>query len=557
MRWSILLPTGEYLDTPPDFSLQFELNNLVFSTSDTSNLQGSFSFPVDVPLTKRMKEQLGFPHRIDIMNRSLSIDGVKAIAGGVELFVGTMSISNVSNSSARMTLVAKPLDTLKTKKLHELDFEGPRVIVHSSWPEFMKDTADLPEDYDFAFFYVSDDANGTHAGFNLWDNVAEEFLLDNSLATPFVRLDYLLRRMLSETGYSFSNEFQNTVELGRLYVFNNADARVLSETTHEPELQFSFELNKHLPPISCAEFLKKLMAQWNLGIFSNIFEKRISIIPLKTVLQRAAKFDWTEYALNDLEIISDEKTKAPGYYNYAQPNAIPSYVPPVEDAELINTAKDVDDALPLDPGYYYVETNSNYIKVTDGLFGERQALCHRGVRIGDGDDYGAGMEALFDFLDQNTWSGPLSTWVDDGGYRWEQTDFPIALMFYRGLQDCIIGANRSTLCGNSVWLDGVGAPGGKAKIVTGGTDVAEATLSLNWFGPYGLYENYHKVWANTIRNGTHGEQSFIMPLSMIKQFSFADKIRVGNMDYFIKKLRIQKLLDRGRVLVRASFVTVI
>lgn len=554
--WSIKLASGEFLDTGSGLNLQFELNNQVFSTSDTTTLPGSFSFPVEVLLTPNMRKQLAFPDRIDVASRTSTYEGVTIYAGGVPFIEGTLRVTQTSKSRIRLQLISNPIASLKSKKLTELDFEGPRVVAPSSWPDYMFDTADDPESFDFAFFHVFNDS--VNPSFNTFDDIAETFTPTGSIVTPFMRLDYLLNRMFALTGYQFANDWQsNNLELGRLYVFNNVDVRVLTETDpHTPALPDEFELNKHLPPIPCSEFLKKLLAQWCLGLFTNIFTKKTSLVPLKNLLSRPAKHDWSKYAIDDLTIANSDIAEAPGYYNYPQPNALPPYAPPVEEAQLINTTADANDALPLDPGFFYIETNSNYLEFRFGSFGDQLAFCHRGVRVGTGPDYQSGMDGMLEFISGAFWAGPFSGWVDNDGYKWDQTNFPTALIFYRGLQDCIVGANRATVNGNSVWLDGVGAPDGKAKLVTGGVEVGEATQSLNWFGPYGLYENYHKAWNAALR-GTPVTQSFIVPMSMLKEFSFEDKIRVGNMEFYLKRIRVQRLVDKDRVIIEASMLSVI
>jgi hypothetical protein len=557
MRWRIQLPNGVFLDTPIELELQFELNNQVFSGSSTSALPGSYSFPVQIPLTPLMRKQLNHLERIDTVTRVRSIPGACAYAEGVKMFPGTLKIFEVDSFSVKISLISNPVASLKEKTLPQLDLEGPRVVAPTAWADYMKDTADNPEDYDHAFFYVFND-NGNPV-FNLWDDIAEEFtLIDASVVTPFIRLNYLLERMFLQTGYQFVNNWQSTsLELNRLYVFNNADARVINTALPTALiLPDEFELNKHLPPINQAEFLKKLVAQWGLGLFTNIFEHSISLTPLKDILARAPKHDWTEYALYNPSIIVDDGNIPPGYYNYPQPTQIPPYAPPVEDATIYNTTTDINADLPVPVGYYYIETNSNYIQFRDPAFGDRLALCHRGVRVGSGPDYESGMEGLFEFISGCLWDGPYSGWIDNDGFKWEQTNFPCALMFYRGLQDCIVGANKSTLNGNSVWLDGIGAPDEKAKLTAGGVVLGEASQSLNWFGPYGLYENYHRTWSEMLRNNKPVKQTFHIPIQTLTSFSFEDKIRVGNMVYFVKSLGIRKLLHDGLVQVEASMLSI-
>lgn len=558
MRWAIELPSGEFLDTPDNLSLSFELNNQVFSTSDTSGLSGSFTFPVDVVLTKRMKTQLGFPNRVDSASRVSTIENCWVLAGGVRLFLGTLKVIESGQRSAKISIISNPVASLKDTKLPELDLQGLRNVAPATWPDYMKLTVDNPEDYDHIFMPVYNDQDG-QPGFNDWDVILEEFAIATCTVTPFVRLDYLLTRIFRVTGWQFSNQFQSgSLELGRLYVFNNVDSKVVTDNaTPTPELPDSFSLNQHLPDITCAEFLKKLMAQWGLGLFYNVFTRQIAIIPLKTILTKAARHNWTAYAIND-EVIA-APSDVPGYYNYEQSTSIPAEAPAVEDVQLIRTVTEFNDLSPLAAGYYYIETNS-VLHYTKGNVNDivNYRLVHRGVRVGSGSDYQAGMDAIWDQIEAHAWAGEFTGYVAEGTeYKFQKNDYPVALMFYRGLQDVISGGNRSPLCGNSVWLDGIGTPGDKAKLTTGGIEVGEAQYSLNWHGQYGLYEQWHKKWSEMLRIGKHCTQSFIIPLSIITDFSFSDKVRVGDMDFFIKRLRIKKLLSKGRVEVEASLITVI
>jgi len=57
--------------------------------------------------------------------------------------------------------------------------------------------------------------------------------------------------------------------------------------------------------------------------------------------------------------------------------------------------------------------------------------------------------------------------------------------------------------------------------------------------------------------GKHVTQTFTLPITELVKFSFEDKVRVVNMDYFVKRLRVQKLIGRGLALVEASMVSTV
>lgn len=559
MKWAIELPDGQFLDTAPDFELQFELNNIVFSSSETASLPGSFSFPVDVPVTKRMRAQLGHPTRVDTANRTSYIDGVWALAGGIRLFYGTLKLVESSQKTIKLTLISNPVAALKDTLLPALDLGGARTVAPTSWVDHMKETVDTPEDYDYIFLPVGNE-NAPDPSWNNWDLVDEVFVESGSIITPSIRLEYLLERIFALAGgWAFGNQFQaGSLELGRLYVFNNVDARVLTDSiTPTLALPDDFLLNKHVPNITCAEFLKKLMSQWCLGLFVNVFTKEVKLIALKDLLRRPATHDWTEYAVPDLTI--SEPTKVPGYYNYDNTaSTIPAEAPAVEDAILLRTTTEFN-AGPLTEAYYYIETNSVMHKHGSGVYDNvNYRLVHRGVRVGDGEDYQAGMAAIWDQIEAYQWKGGYTGYiVEDGEYKFQKEDYPVALLFYRGLQNVISGGGLSPLCGNSVWLDGVGTPGDHAKLVTGGVEVGESEQSLNWFGDYGLYEKYHRTWSTMLRDGKHCSQTFILPISTLISFSFAEKVRVGDMDFFLKRIRVAKLLNQGLVQIEVSMISVL
>lgn len=566
--WKIQMPSGEYLDTPPGFALSFELQNQVFAGSNTDVLPGSFSFPAELPLTGRNKALLGNPQRPDNAAAWKSWPDTWVYADGVALFLGELKIRSCTQTKASINITANPLTTLKDITLPEIDMEGQRTIgPWASFAAYQKFVAQNSNDYDFVFFEVEAyDPVGPGFYYNRFDPISGEFVENVSVLTPFVRLSYLLHRAFLQyaPGYTFDNAWQGLdPELQNLYIFNNADCRVItSYTPHTVTEPFKLNLGKHLPKIKFVDFLKKVIAQWGLGVFTNVWNKQIRIAPLQGILTRQPEYDWTPYALADATI--EDAAGAPGFYNYPQASDVLPEMPPIETMPVFLSDKDWDDrTTPLAQGYYYLEFISVVIEVNATGFERFSGLYHRGERPGDGPDYQAGMECLFDGngFGMRTIGGEASRWyaVDDAGttkYEWRDNPAPIALMLYRGWQEHGTGFEPMPVAQNCVWDLHHNSPD-RVEIAENGTPIATARRSLNWFGDYGLYNTAHRAWSEMLRNGKHVTQSFALPIADLVAFSFEDKVRVRNMDYFLKRLTVEKLLGKGRVLVKASMVTVL
>lgn len=558
--YAIRMPSGRYLEG--QFSLGFELNNQVFSTSDATTLPGSFSFPADVILTGANKIELDNPHLVTNADNWRTYPNVWVELYGHKIFTGILKITGCNQTKAKVTIVATPLAGLKEKKLDSLALGGARTW-SGALDAHMKVTARLPEDWDYAFFpiFTADEMDATSSSRyqNKFNTGTDTFDTTNTVVTPFLRLDYLLSQIFNEAAgdYHFDNRFQTTTELRRLYVYNNADARV-SLNAAAPTLPTELYLNRHLPALKCAEFLKMLAAQWCLGVFTNIFSQRIALIPLRDVLRRPPAHNWSEYAIGDQPL--DSRDSAPNVFGYPDQESLPG----AADPHLLPLYKTVAEyataAETLPVGYYYVESETcifHIIRQIPGTTFQEQHYVHRAVHLDAADKPLDGvMGAVFDGQNYCRTQSGITRYrpKDDGSggttHELAKEDAPAALVLYRGWSS---GDPKSR---NHVW-EPSSAPATRSDIYTDGVSVGTSEVSLMWFGEYGLYEKWHLQWSTLLRNGKHVTQMFDLPVSALTEFSFQDKIRVANMDYFVKKLRINTPTGHGRVLVEASLVSVI
>ena len=576
MNWSIELPSGEFLDTPEDFNLVFELSNQVFSTSDTTQLPGSFSFPVEVPLTPGMRAQFNFPDRVDRKGTIQKMENVWARAGGVRLFSGTLKISRVGEAKVSLSIYADFLAGLKKANLPDIDYGADIATGGTStaaWAAHMLATANNPEDFNHIFFPVYF-TGGDKGWINKWWGLGGGGfdVVGSDAVAPYVKISHILDRIFSNAdGYALTNAWQTDIEMTRRYLFHQSDAKILAlNPALAPTLPATFSLGKHVPNVPVTRFLRALCAQNCLGIFTNSFNRTVRIAPLQSAIDRAVTHDWTRYAIGEPVIEVETDDQKPGYLNYEQPyDGLPGHFPPVESVQAVyNTRDDFnDDWQNLPTGYAYVEAGETMMEVLDDgsvVSLQRGHVLWRGA--GDPSQSLIAPDGLvplraIEFGNDGMYSvhqGEPSFFQNSGGtYEWQQNDCPLSVLQYRGIQEQKAGETPAPLACNHVWLPYNTVVGTRSKIMAGGSALSDSEHSLNFFGEYGLYAQAWSRWFEMLQSGKPVTQSFLLPLTVLTGFSFEEKIRVGNMDFMVKKLRIQKLADRGRLEVEASLVTVI
>lgn len=557
--YQIRLESGEYLDG--NFDFQFELNNQVFTTASTDILPGSFTFPVTVALTPRMKLLFNNPHNVNNAKNWIQYPNVQVLAYNVPLFEGTLSINAATDNSLKISIVAQPMLALKKVLLQELDLGGPYTTEGLDWENYMLRVAQRPDDYNFVFTPVFQGILGELTHYNKFDNIfggAPYFDVPNTNISPFVRLSYLLKQgfQAEDTGYSFVNLFQKAteIELNRLYLFNNADVRIADGITKV--LPTSFKLNRHVPKIRFTELLKKVMAQNGLGLFTNLFRKEIVLKPLQDVLTATTMIDWTSYQIRKMEIVDDGK-EAPVYFNYKN-LPLKRNAPSIESCQVVDTYPEYEAITA--PGFYYIEANSALFETAIPVVAPNVGYVHYGVRLEDtGPEYDPGMDSLYSVSTRQYYlpDGSASRYElnDAGTLEWVESPYPLALLLYRGMNE--VGLYEYPYAANHVWLDPGVPPKQRSKITHNGTVIQESNTSMNWQGPNGLYERQHRLWNEALRNGKHVTLQFAIPVTKLQAFTFDQKVRVQEMDYLVKKLRVGKCLGDNKVQVQAEMVSVI
>lgn len=565
--WTIQLPSGEYLDAVP--ALTFELNNMVFSGSDTATLPGSFSFPFEVPMNAINTRLLGHVNNVNSSTPWPTIEGCWIMAHGVRLFYGTLTVRSANDTTASVNLIINAVTKLKDSYITELDLEGPRTLP-SDAAAHMLATANTPDQYDYAFFpvriYNRTEESGTPwlAYHNYFSGSA--FNLSSYALTPYIRLDYVLSRIidLDAFGFSFENAFQvGKMERRRLYFLNNRDIRETDGTT-APAWPTEFNPAAHLPKITITDTLKTIARIFCLGIFTNVFRRTIRLVPLREVLQRAPAADWSKYAITGKPLAASED--APDHFTYTALDTPPPEWPEAHTVPLYRTYDEANAAL-IGPGtegqFGYIEENCLLVKVirATGSPALPELEAYRVYRAySPQDTYATAYEHGYTPVpcwDTYRNMGDVARWEPDNEAAptaWTfraATDNTVGLMIYRGKP-----TGGVPFASSYVW-NRAGLPVTRSKIIEGGTNVADSEISLQWFGEYGLYAQWHAQWNNMLLNGKEVTQSFIIPVAALVEFDFENKIRVGSMDYFVKKIRVGKLLSNSLVQIECTLLSII
>jgi hypothetical protein len=497
------------------------------------------------------------------------------------LFLGTLSIRSCTSTQARITVVSNPLSALKVVPINELDLGGDREIGNqAAMLAHALATTNQPLNYDYVFApvlnpaFCSEFTGDPRCRFqNYYAGGAFQVAHAYPALMPFVRVEYLLSRIFAGLEYTFQNFFQITPELRRLLLYNNRSLWGKEGDGSSVNLAETINLQNHVSKTRSTDFLKKLMSVFCLGLFTNPWTQTIRLVPMRDVMTRPPRWDWSEYAV-DGYTIEDDGADTPRYICYATQDddgAFPWYRDRYRKPKPETVLGIVTDLFELeaDPDYetgiYYIVSRHSYYFYQKGGVRKyffkwtelgcaptdegRPSLELELAPIWDMWPYGEG------YGDINVEPIPYcripgkveyQNGVDDNDDPKivEQTaEIPDRLLWYRGLAPLFDETGTYPCCSTNVY-------NGDAQVIEGNE------FSLRIDGERGIYNRWWGLWHQCLLNGKPVTQAFQLPLAHLTEFGFEQKVRYLGMDYVVKKLRIERLLDNGKVLVQASMVSV-
>lgn len=554
---------GRWLDLFPATVLNFELNSPIYLGDEVDVIQGAFSFPASLPLTANNRAVLGFPDRLDNARPFVKDIDAEIWAEGLMLFPALATVTEASPGKGKITLLVGWISKFKETKLNELDLGGTVTMGSNLATTLLhaKNTALNPLDGNHVFFPVHnpgflDDSDSDTAAFpgdfqNYWDTTAQQFLhRPNDVATPFLRLDFVLEKLFAHGGFSLKNSFQTSDELRLMTLYNNFNITNLATG----DWANSFNPQNHVSKSKSSDFLKNVARLFNLGVFVNYFDKTAEIVPLERLLARLSKHDWTKKAFIDHTV--SQRNNYPTWFTYpsiykelayygVEQEFLEKGLPPFYAGHPLKVVDKMENLTNADPVGYYVETTSNHIFEFVSASPENWS------------ERGSYMPAIFEKTDFRFTAGIGSAWMGDelnrvpqvkvkGTTATETNECPDRLLFYRGMQKD--WQNKNYPMG-----DTMGFTANKNVIQMNSSPVQ---YSLYWDGEKGIYNRFWKNWHTLLKRKKDVNRKIALTVRDLRNFSFADKVRIENQDYFVKKMQVS-LSSRGLEPVTADLVSII
>lgn len=572
--WSIILPGGNTLDFNGE--IQYEVNSNIFSTSNTTKLEGTYTYPITLPASPKNRRLLNFPDLVNSATKPATFSNVWVYCLGHAMLSGRLTVRSANRDSIKCDIVATPLRDMKDVKLRDLYMGGPRSMsAYASWDAFMSAVASNPEDFDFGFFPILSGIDGNWLAYTggvsvnpssagYWHNFVNasgNFVSSAGVVTPFLKVEYLLEQLFLEygSGFTLRNSFQDTTELKRLYLFNNVDVRVLSAGA--PVLPSAFDLRRHATEITGPELIKRIAALFNLGLFADYRENQVRLSSLNDIISAAPAVDWTQYQAS-FPSIEEWGSATPRWYRH------PDFKPlPISAAELRtipryqNVALWAAAAASSTDEWVYIESAGMLVDVEwynfpingvglypayiDVLLRSGESNAYEPVPLLGGSLNYLQSKALPTRYVQET-SGAETRW------RLQEESADPALMLYRGRQ---LGSNYP-ITSNNVWETG-GALNDRVQITTAGVAEGFAQEALDWQGDTGLYANRHAQWNEMLYNGKSVSMNLAVPIGEFTRFTLDQKVRLENMDYIVRRLRIQRVDTTGVVFLQADMFSTV
>jgi hypothetical protein len=587
---------GTYLDLLPDAQLSFEKNTELWTTGDPTVQVGSYSFPFDLPLTETNRYLLRFPERIDAYTTPQEIGDAVIYIGeglsiGLPVFTGKLYVKQPSNKSVSVFIVVNGLGNKKELKISEVDMGVFNLGVPVDLKAVMDYAADNPLDGDFVFFpvqnkslyyalsevdpetdledytYYNETINrymATGADDWWWNHVTNTKWVGNLMIVPFLRLEFALQKVVQGLGYTIVNDWLTTDELKSICIFNN-------KSINDVEFRYKeiIRYNEHLPSsMTLVEFLKGVCKYGFVGVFVDHFSKTITLKPYKDVLKAVPRHDWTDRQTEDYEIEQDNKVP---YAIGFEPDPSDAYFNKKYVTDLV---LELDGAIVTDywkaggdfnthgliDGFYLAKRNNaryRYDPSRSNPFEKFRKGVHKFKDItigGNGDPWLSKVSPLFDDDVEESISNinplvtprceiPMDILIKENDQVEEFNNelTSVRLTIYRGWKE-FPGKTNAIPWANSSAYDP-------------DTEEESYELSLHLDGDKGIYKKYGQEWIHFMKNKKVVKRNLALTVADILNHKEYDKVRIGNMNYFVKSMRIT-VTATGLGLTECELVTI-
>lgn len=574
---------GQSLDLYEDTILTFEQYNPLFQNEVGAE---GFSYPIDLPASDTNRILFGFIE--NPQSTSTFEDYPCEIILNNEARKGTFSILKATQNRFICSIFLGYFDkNVLDLTLKDIDLGGvraiPDMIAHAN--DLVTESADTA-DYVFfpvwnARFYgengqphfaqiINAYENNSFKTYTVETDVSDpqnpfDYILQTNTLIPFPYLVYVLKAIALAFGKTLEGTFIYHPEIKKLTIDNTYaldEIRIDAQSQLQGNLLAEkINLKNHVPNITIREFLNALIVKFNVAI--NITPNKLSINFKQDILNALEDSDYSDIVENNWTIEPFIKTDTEGvtFTDVIDENdtAVVDLAKRVLlDSEIKGTANYQSGfpATPQDGDIYFEVWQNQYFKANNNNYSIAPGIAVAGTyKVGRGDEKKESKISTLLMLKNitNVQEFPIiatyglipntllkgNSPVEEYGIG-SDNDFPLRLLFYRGLQP-----NNS---------NGDTYPLGTNDIYNAISDTAGAigSLSMQWGNTYGIYNTYHKNWLDTVNKAKAIELSLaITPLEW-SRFDFFKPKRIINQSVIIEKITftiaangIRKAIARG------------
>lgn len=526
--------------------------------------KGSFSYTLNLPLVKELKQALGYIDKPDKQGLpQMPVQGKLGYQGGNTwpVFCYAKELANKTANLYFRIGLGGFLEATKNQTLQDLTLGGERTIEFDSLTDLQY------PDSDYTMFPVKNmnflDGSTSEAGYKaniMYMNYPSG--IDGEMLVPFPFVAYVLEQIFNENGYTVEeNIFATNADFKKLCEFNLTSIMKIYQESGNPSVVYDKAyLADHLPELTIADYLDNIKNKYNIGIFINENNLKVKIISNEAIITDPDYTEISDLVSAELKSIVDKKYTAATIktthdtsdeYFQAKYKDIDTFLSRIKGTvATVGDLTDIDGAQGGDV-YYVIFTRSYYelqvtfespdIILTWAYLCDYDFLNYNSLFAGD----------VYDSTDENileienelsTLYNVVETDARDGVREWK---VPILLQ-----------------PGNSIWLNDKVENSHRHLMYHGmqedseGDDYQFGSFdNMNYNGEligslllnnYGYITTVQGIWYQYWRQYLHWKlkvartfETWInFPTYMLFNFPWEKKFRVQNTNYFIKQIEV-------------------
>ncbi|MDJ1472826.1 hypothetical protein [Xanthocytophaga flava] len=473
----------EFLDLEPGATVSIELYNPLFQKEDQT--PGLLTYPITAPYSRTNQRLLGNPENLSLAEPPQRDFPCQFFINHVLWKVGILKYRGFSGGKYTLNFQSDAGDFSALVKDVSMQAVTYRQGIFSATIKTLDDEYALFPIRNSLFFEV--DEENPIPGFNGYVNLYANGAFSGPIV-PFPFLKFILSQIMAAYGYTVSGDWLNEDYVKRLVIYNTFQPGYLGQAAGAPP-SGSLNYQKHVPDEKITVFLNALRQLFGLSYIFNANSKTLTIIRLKDVVLDNNYIDWTDLS----EMTYTEGVPDRSGYTLKQT---------VESEDELNKSLPVDWAeYKYGAGGEVITTEMSTLHTVKTVQNGRSWLVPATEQQGASVLYGTG----------------------------ENKKFSMRLLLYGGSQtDSLSNLYPLGSAVNETWS---GAP--------------FTNRSLQYAGPYGLYENNWKDWIEFLDKTRSVQYSVRLSMSDLLTLDPTRKVLIDKVKYFYEKIKFTVSMKDG------------